>query len=542
MMLSIILNRKLPCTLAYLSFILIGLGCTSKLSTNPASSQQVIGERQSLAQLAEKAPVVSQSPPKITVGVANQESTESVQDVAQPTIITPSGDQRSERSGIELETNPDDTLIPKFDDSAFHYADENILIRGQSPVTNADFVELSNPSQILRVDDQVQLAQIQTPNNEGAPNDNSVVPLFDPNAAMNTIPFDVYVEEGRTGRFMFGVGVNSDAGVTGQIVIDERNFDYSAVPANWDDFIEGRAFRGGGQGFRLEAMPGELWERYMLNYSNPYFRDTKVSFNTSAFMYDRIYRDWDEKRAGGRVGFGYRLNPDLSVNLGIRLERVKLADPSITGVADLDDALGHNNLVGLKVGLSHDTRDTPFLATEGYYLNTNFEQILGDYTYSRGSLEYRKYYLIRERADGTGRHVFSWRLQYDITGEDTPLYDHYFAGGYTTMRGFEFRGASPEENGIRVGGHQRFLGTLQYLFPFTADDMLKGVVFTDFGTVERDYNIDPDNFRVVVGAGLRISMPFMSQAPFALDFGFPIHHADTDDKQVFSFYLGFSRG
>ena len=542
MMLSIIRNKSLPGTLAYLSLILIGAGCTSGLSTGPATSRKANGEKQTLEQLAQEVAVESKSPHKITTLTENLESTESVLDVAQPTTIVPTDSQNADQSSMKLATTPDETLIPEFDDSALHHQEENTLIRGQSPVTNADFVELSNPSKVLRVDDQVQLAQIQAPDNEGAPNDNSVVPLFDPNAAMNTIPFDVYVEEGRTGRFMFGVGVNSDAGVTGQIVIDERNFDYSAVPANWDDFIEGRAFRGGGQGFRLEAMPGEFWERYMLNYSNPYFRDTKVSFNTSAFMYDRIYRDWDEKRAGGRVGFGYRLNPDLSVNLGIRLERIKLTDPTITGVADLDDALGHSDLFGLKVGLSHDTRDTPFLATEGYYFNSSFEQILGDYVYPRGSLEYRKYYLIRERADGTGRHVFSWKLQYDITGEDTPLYDHYFAGGYTTMRGFEFRGASPEENGVRVGGHQRFLGTLQYLFPFTADDMLKGVVFTDFGTVERDYNIDPDNFRVVVGAGLRISMPFMSQAPFALDFGFPIHHADTDDKQVFSFYLGFSRG
>ena len=31
----------------------------------------------------------------------------------------------------------------------------------------------------------------------------------------------------RTGRFMFGAGINSDAGVTGQIMIDERNFDLS---------------------------------------------------------------------------------------------------------------------------------------------------------------------------------------------------------------------------------------------------------------------------------------------------------------------------
>ena len=139
-MLSIILNRKLPCTLAYLAFILTGLGCTSKLSTNPASSQQAIGERQTLAQLAEETSVASQSPHKVTVGAEYHESTESAQDVAQPTIILPSDDQGTERSGIELETNPDDTLIPKFDDSAFHHPDENILIRGQSPVTNADFV------------------------------------------------------------------------------------------------------------------------------------------------------------------------------------------------------------------------------------------------------------------------------------------------------------------------------------------------------------------------------------------------------------------
>src|SRR5262245_47345635 len=32
-------------------------------------------------------------------------------------------------------------------------------------------------------------------------------------------PLDVFVEETRTGRFMFGIAVNSDAGVTGQITV-----------------------------------------------------------------------------------------------------------------------------------------------------------------------------------------------------------------------------------------------------------------------------------------------------------------------------------
>jgi len=437
--------------------------------------------------------------------------------------------------------------------------ENTVVIRGQSPtpqtnavadntptsngVTSADFVELGNPSQVLRIDDQSSnVTQASLQQSPLAPNDDSVSPLFDPNTNLNSVPFDVFVEEGRTGRFVFGVGVNSDAGVTGTIVIDERNFDYEAVPRNWDDFIEGRAFRGGGQGFRLEAMPGQNWSRYMLQYSNPYFNDTKVSFNTSAFMYDRIYQDWNENRIGGRFSFGYRLTPDLSINAALRIEQVGVDNPSTLGVPALDEALGDNNLVGFRLGLKHDTRDTPFLATEGHYFSTSVEQVVGSFDYTRGSIEYRKYNLIRERADGSGRHVLSWALQLDLTGENTPIYDHYYAGGYQTIRGFRYRGASPVTGGVQTGGHMRFLGSVQYMFPFTADDMLRGVVFTDFGTVEEQYSIQSDDFRVVVGAGLRIAVPFMSQAPFALDFGFPINSADTDQRQTFSFFMGFSRG
>ena len=45
-----------------------------------------------------------------------------------------------------------------------------------------------------------------------------------------TADLDIFVEEARTGRFMFGAGVNSDLGLTGQIVVDERNFDWRRPP------------------------------------------------------------------------------------------------------------------------------------------------------------------------------------------------------------------------------------------------------------------------------------------------------------------------
>ncbi|MEC9002539.1 MAG: hypothetical protein VX644_04140 [Planctomycetota bacterium] len=41
---------------------------------------------------------------------------------------------------------------------------------------------------------------------------------------INTVPLDVELTDTTTGRFMFGVGVNSDAGLTGQNMVNERNF------------------------------------------------------------------------------------------------------------------------------------------------------------------------------------------------------------------------------------------------------------------------------------------------------------------------------
>jgi hypothetical protein len=63
------------------------------------------------------------------------------------------------------------------------------------------------------------------------------------------------VQETRTGSLMFGVGVNSDAGLTGSVLLNERNFDLLRPPTRFDDLFSGRAFRGAGQEFRIEAVP-----------------------------------------------------------------------------------------------------------------------------------------------------------------------------------------------------------------------------------------------------------------------------------------------
>ncbi len=346
----------------------------------------------------------------------------------------------------------------------------------------------------------------------------------------------------RTGRIMFGGAVNSDAGVTGQVTIEERNFDITRFPRSFQDLVGGTAFRGAGQTFRVEAVPGSDFKRYSVNFTEPYiFGYMPISMSVSGFLFDRRYQDWDEERLGGRLSFGYRITPDLSISAAIRGENVEVTDPRIAGVPQLDEVLGDNEIYSGQVQLTHDTRNSPFAPSEGHYLTMSYEQAFGDFDYPRGEIALSKYFLVRERADGSGKQTLTTGWSLGFSGEDTPIFENYFAGGYSTMRGFEFRGASPTVGGVQVGGRFQFLGTVEYMFPLTADDMLRGVAFVDYGTVEQDIEINSENFRVAPGVGLRVAVPALGPAPLAFDFAFPVAEADTDDKQTFSFYMGLNR-
>jgi outer membrane protein insertion porin family len=362
---------------------------------------------------------------------------------------------------------------------------------------------------------------------------------------------DVDAEETQTGRLMIGAGVNSNAGLVGNIVVDEQNFDILRLPRSWDDIKNGVAFRGAGQRFRLEAAPGTQLQRYMATFQEPYLFDTRIGLSLSASYFTRYFYDWAEARTGGRIGLGYQFQfaPDLSVNAGFRGESVDVFNPRIKA-PDVVDMLGTNAVYGFSAGVVHDTRDSPFLPTQGHLATFEFEQVIGTYVYPRGIAEARQYFLLNERPDGSGRHVLSIGSILGVSGPNTPAYDNFFAGGYNTIRGFVFRGASPRQTvggkeplpgqaAAIVGGPFEWLNTIEYMFPITADDTLRGVVFTDVGTVES--NVSINNMRVAPGVGLRITLPAMGPAPIALDFAVPVAYAPYDSKQLFSFFVGFAR-
>jgi outer membrane protein insertion porin family len=122
---------------------------------------------------------------------------------------------------------------------------------------------------------------------------------------------------------------------------------------------------------------------------------------------------------------------------------------------------------------------------------------------------------------------------------ESAFYERFYAGGIGSLRGFRFRGVGPRSGPLKdpIGGDFSWVTTAEVNYPIY-ENLLRGVVFTDFGTVERDVTIG--NIRSDVGAGLRITIPFFGSIPLALDFAVPTTKSRGDKTQFISFSLGAS--
>jgi len=352
----------------------------------------------------------------------------------------------------------------------------------------------------------------------------------------------VRVKETRTGMVGLQVGVNSNAGLNGTLAINQRNFDITKFPRNFDELISGNAFRGGGQEFRIQAMPGTQFSRYEMTWREPFLFDSKYGLTTSFYYADRQYTEYTESRYGGRFTLDYRFDNAQTwhASLATRVEGVNITNIPAYATPAITDYAGRHFQVGLRGGVNRDTRDSFLMPSTGSVIDLGIEQVMGDYAFPIGTAEATKFWTLHQARDGGWKGVVAARSQVSATTSNAPVYERFFAGGFRSLRGFAFRGVGPFENTLNTGGSFAFLNTLEYQIPLVANEKLRFVTFCDHGTVDNSATLD--NYRVAVGVGLRIQVPAFGPMPIALDFGFPVKQAPGDIKQVFSFYIGWIGG
>jgi outer membrane protein insertion porin family len=360
----------------------------------------------------------------------------------------------------------------------------------------------------------------------------------------------IKVKEARTGSFVIGGGISTNAGFFGNLVLNQRNFDILDVPTSLSDVTSGRLFTGAGQNFTVSAQPGRERSQYRLSFTDPYFLDQPVIFGFDAFIFDRIRPQYREGRLGIVPSLGFRLTQDITTKFQYRVERVRIFDIDTDSIPDPLQVAGNNLASGgeLSLAVNKNFIDTQFVRYAGWGASTSYEVLGGPFG---GEVELSR---ARLRANWQTtllefptkyKWVFGVRGQaawQESFGNDkrTPIFERFFAGGVRSFRGFEFRSVSPRDptqTDEPTGGNFLVLGTADFSFPIFKG-FLRGVLFIDGGTVERDiHEFRLNRIRYTGGFGFRVNVAIFP-APVALDFAFPIRARRIDDEQIFSFSVG----
>ena len=369
------------------------------------------------------------------------------------------------------------------------------------------------------------------------------VTVLDPDSDSQFKDILVNVKETQTGSLMFGVGVNSDAGLTGSIVLNERNFDIFRVADQLRRLLErpGLPRRRPGVPRRGRARHAAAALHRQLPRAVPVRQP--VQPGVSGYYYDRVLQRIQRERARRpRHARPQAQRSTGASSAAVRVENVGVSNVPLVRSARLHDVVGQQ-LPGRLPGRRH-LRHPRFVpaADRGQHGRRRRSSRCSATSPSRSSTSRRaSTSRVYQRADGSGRHVLAARSQV-VAGPatNTPVFERFFAGGFRSMRGFEFRGVGPDVNGFKVGGDFMFLNSLEYQIPILANDQLYVVGFVDSGTVETQRRASRTTACRPASASAsscrcwaRCRSPSTSASRSS--------RRRRDREQVFSFWVGFFR-
>jgi outer membrane protein insertion porin family len=353
------------------------------------------------------------------------------------------------------------------------------------------------------------------------------------------------LKEGQTGTIRFAAGYSSSYGILGMLEIIQRNFDLGDLPSSFEDLMSGTGFSGGGQFMRIRLAPAARRQSYTIDFKEPYVYGYDFGLGVRGYATNTFRESYDDRRLGGSIVLDKRMEP-LILQMSFNGYRVKLDNIDFDAPPAVLELEGENTVYSITPAVIWDTRDSFVFPTQGLRASLGIEyagQILpGDFEFNKLTFETEGHVTLYETEShlkhvGSFQFVFGWAHgARDL--ESVPLIERFYAGGRDSIRGFDFRGMGPHENGDPVGGEAYVLGTLEYSYPIFVE-FLRGAFFWDIANLSPEIEfLAHDKWRNTVGFGIRFLIPQLGNIPVKLDFGFPLTKEDEDERQTVTFDLG----
>jgi outer membrane protein assembly factor BamA len=288
-----------------------------------------------------------------------------------------------------------------------------------------------------------------------------------------------------------------------------------------------------------------------LYFSQPMLRRFPVKTILSSFVRREINPATEETDPFNvdRVGISLQQEAGLRnhylLNYGYRFERSRTYDTGPEAFFDVPLRLAF-----LTATLSRESRDEILDASRGSFLSHAVEYaptLLGsDLGFIKYFGQYFKYFpLQKPRVQLFTNEVLRPRLVY-ATGvrvglskgfgeTEVPLSERFFAGGGTTIRGFEQNTVGQVLAGrVPLGGEGMLVINNELRFPVVS--IFDGVGFVDIGNVYRNVSdFSLTDVRKAAGVGLRLRTPWFL---LRLDYGFKLDRRPEESRSRWFFSIG----
>ncbi|HHP0460944.1 TPA: outer membrane protein assembly factor BamA [Vibrio harveyi] len=384
------------------------------------------------------------------------------------------------------------------------------------------------------------------------------------------------VKEANSGSVNFGVGYGTESGVSFQVGLQQDNF------------------IGSGNRVGINAMMNDYQKNVSLDYRDPYWNLDGVSLGGKIF-YDEFEAseagivDYTNQSYGASLTWGFPFDELNRFEFGVGYTHNKIGNLSpylqveqfLQAQADNIDSSGalNTNDFDFNISWTRNNLNRGYFPTAGNHQRAFYKMTVpgSDVQYFKMQYDVRQYVPLTKKHEFT--LLFRGRLGYgngygQTDGNDNlfPFYENYYAGGFTTLRGFGsnsvgpkavYRDYSGSNNGAdtatddSVGGNAVALASIELIVPtpFASDEVrnqIRTSIFFDMASVwdtEFDYRSsgaeygdryyydysDPTNYRSSYGAALQWMSPM---GPLVFSLAKPIKKFDGDDEEFFTFTIG----
>lgn len=333
-------------------------------------------------------------------------------------------------------------------------------------------------------------------------------------------------------------------------------------------------FFGTGNRVSVGANRSDYQTSLSFGFLDPYFTVDGMSLGYNAFYRTTDYDELDVDVTsyavdsfGGGFNFGYPVSDTSRISFGMSAQQ----DTIKSGIYTVQEILNFLDTEGDSfTNLFFDASWSQSTLNRGVFPDRGHSQSLSWHVTVPGSdlqfytMDYRGQRFFPMTEDLTLRLHTDLGFGRGFGGTDgMPFYEHYYAGGIGSVRGFEDSTLGPkstpnvndpDQDSLPFGGNIKITGGAEVIFPapFVKDQRsLRTALFFDVGniydtqctqtkTVEGDKNpgcgdVDLGELRYSVGVGLSW---LTALGPLGFSLAMPLNADSADDAQVFQFTLG----